>query len=139
MRAIASAVAVVLGLSLTVAVATAAEDKKDQPEHGSGEKLKHYIQLKGKFDKDGFHISAIKEGGPGQMLKKEAKGDPMAMLEAGDVIVEVNGTKIKSQADYAKAMNSAKDPDNIEIKVKDVNSGEVGTWYASSKSEPFDD
>jgi S1-C subfamily serine protease len=139
MKAIASAVAVVLSLFFLTGVSPARDDKKDQPEHGSGEKLKHYLQVKGSWSKDGFRIGAVKEGGPGQMLKREPKGDPMAMLESGDVIVEVNGTKIKSQADYAKAMNSAKDPDNIELKVRDVNSGEVATWYATSKDEPYDD
>jgi hypothetical protein len=141
MVALRSGAVAVLGLVLLAGAVQAAPDDqkgKDQPEYGSGEKLKRYIQARGWWDKQGFHITAIKRGGPATKLRREPGAEPSGYLEPGDAIVEVAGTRIESQVDYAGAMNGAKDPNNIAIKVRDRNSGKVYTWYIGSKSSPFE-
>jgi S1-C subfamily serine protease len=80
--------------------------------------LKHCLKVKGYFDKDGFNIEEIEEGGPATQLT----GAGMS-LEKGDIITQVDGKPIKSAADYAKAMNGAADPAKVKLRVRDVNSG----------------
>jgi hypothetical protein len=48
----------------------------------------------------------------------------------------VEGTKITSMQDFAKAINGAKDQDKITIKVRD-RSGQVTTWVVGSRESPF--
>jgi S1-C subfamily serine protease len=85
--------------------------------------LKYYLQVNGAFDDDGFTIESVTEGGPAAMLMA-ADGSP-AMMEAGDVITEIEGKAVKSPKDYAKALNDAKDHTKIKIKLKDVRTGDV--------------
>ena len=101
-----------------------------------GVKPKRYIQVQGVWETNGFRITAVKPGGP---ATKMTNGATTWCLEPGDVIVEVEGTKIESQVDYTNAVNGAANPDKIEIKVWDCRWGKVYTWYVGSKSGPFDD
>jgi membrane-associated protease RseP (regulator of RpoE activity) len=139
MAALRNGVLAVLGTLLLLGGWTShavAEDKdKGEPEAGAAAQLKRYIQVRGTWGNDGFRVTAVKQDGPAAKLKS-ADGKTEAALQPGDVIVEVEGTKITSEADYAKAMNGAKNPDKIEIKVKDT-SGKVNTWYVGSKDNPF--
>jgi S1-C subfamily serine protease len=120
--------------------ATAQQDDKGNSEggYGSAAKIARFIQARGIWGKDGFTIMAVKPGGPATRMRS-ADGKTVASLEPGDQIVEVAGTKIESQVDYARAMNGAKDPQRIEIEVRDRSSGKVYTWYVGSKDSPFAD
>jgi S1-C subfamily serine protease len=80
--------------------------------------LKYCLKVTGYFDKDGFNIEEVEPGGPAAQLSGGA-----AMMEKGDIIVEVEGKKIKSAQDYVKAINGAEDHTKIKIKVRDVRTG----------------
>jgi membrane-associated protease RseP (regulator of RpoE activity) len=80
--------------------------------------LKYALKVKGYFDGDGFNIEEVDPCGPAAKLSGGT-----AMMEKGDIIVEVEGKKIKSAQDYAKAINGAADSTRIKIKVRDVRSG----------------
>ena len=116
----------------------AQQDDQDKPEGGYGSvaELKRFVQVKGIWTKEGYIITAVKPDGPATKMTS-ADGKTKAAIEPGDVIVEVERTKIESQTDYARAMNGAKDPQRIEMRVRDRNSGNVYTWYAGSKDSPF--
>jgi S1-C subfamily serine protease len=94
--------------------------------------LKYYLQVKGAFDEDGFTLEAVEPGGPAAMLTNE-DGTGNVMLEAGDVIKEVDGKAVKSAKDYAKALNDAKDHTKIKLKIVDVRTGNELTCLASAK------
>jgi S1-C subfamily serine protease len=81
--------------------------------------LKYCLKVKGYFDKDGFNIEDIEEGGPATHLMGAGTS-----LEKGDIITQVDGKSVKSAADYAKAMNGAADHANVKLRVRDVNSGQ---------------
>jgi hypothetical protein len=80
--------------------------------------LKYSLKVVGYFDKDGFNIEEVEPGGPAAQLS-----GGIAMMEKGDIIVEVDGKKIKSAQDYVKAINGAADHTKIAIKVRDVRTG----------------
>jgi len=84
--------------------------------------LKYCLKVKGYFDDKGFHIEEVAEDGAGYKLNR-ADGETLRM-EKGDIITEVDGKKIKSAQDYAKALNGAADHSKTKIKVRDVNSGD---------------
>ena len=86
--------------------------------------LKYCLKVKGYFDSDGLNIEEVDEQGPAAKLTDPAGGEPMKM-EKGDIITEVEGKKIKSAEDYAKALNGAAVHTKTKIKVKDVRSGDV--------------
>jgi S1-C subfamily serine protease len=130
---------VFLALALLVCGPVGAQqDKKAKPEGGDGAaaKLNRFIQVQGVWAKDGYTVTAVKRDGPATQMKS-ADGKTVASLKPGDKIVEIEGTKIESPNDYAKAINTAKDAQKIEIKVRDRNSGKVDTWYVGSKESPF--
>jgi C-terminal processing protease CtpA/Prc len=81
--------------------------------------LKYCLKVKGYFDKAGFNIEEIGDGGPATHLTGAG-----TMLEKGDIITKVDGKSIKSAADYAKALNGAADHDKVKLTVRDVNSSE---------------
>jgi S1-C subfamily serine protease len=83
--------------------------------------LKYCLKVKGRFTDKGFVIDVVDPDGPAAMLDLNGQ---VAMMEKGDIIVEVDGKKVKSAEDYAKALNGAKDASKIPIKVKDVNTGQ---------------
>src|SRR5882762_2556376 len=68
--------------------------------------LKYCLKVKGHFTDKGFEIEFVDPDGPAAMLDLNGQ---VAMMEKGDVIVEVDGKKVKSAEDYAKALNGAKD------------------------------
>ncbi len=80
--------------------------------------LKYCLKVKGFFDDKGFHIEEVEAGGPATQLS-----GGMAMMEKGDIIVEVEGKPVKSPQDYAKAMNGAADHTKVKLKIRDVNTG----------------
>jgi S1-C subfamily serine protease len=92
--------------------------------------LKYALKVKGYFANDGFHIEEVDENGPAFRLDDGNGG--LAMMEKGDIIVEVDGKSVKSPADYAKAMNGAADHNKTKLKIKDVNSGNDATYYAAA-------
>lgn len=100
-------------------------------------RLKRFIQVRGDWTPQGFKVTEVKRGGPATRMKSVI-GNPVS-LEPGDVIVEVEGIKIKSQEDYIRAMNNAPDPDRISILLRDWRTGTLITCYAESKDSPFDD
>jgi S1-C subfamily serine protease len=93
--------------------------------------LKYSLKVKGFFDKDGYHIEELDDGGPAAMLH-DGQGNTIAMMEKGDIIVEVDGKKIKSADDYVKAMNGVADSTKIKLKVKDVNTGQDADFHANA-------
>jgi ribosomal protein S6E (S10) len=94
--------------------------------------LKYALKVKGYFGKDGFNMEEVEADGPATHLAMEAGGEGNAMLEKGDIILEVDDKPIKTVEDYAKAMNGAADHSKTKIKVKDVNTGEHQTFYADA-------
>ncbi len=89
--------------------------------------LKYCLKVKGYFADDGFHLDEVDAGGPAFKLN-----GGQVMLEKGDIITEVDGKKIKSAQDYAKAMNAA-DPANVKLKVRDINSGQEMDFTAEAE------
>jgi len=51
----------------------------------------------------------------------------------GDIIVEVDGKKVTSPDDYAKAINGVSDHEKIKLKIKDKNTGKDVEYYASAR------
>jgi len=94
--------------------------------------LKYSLKVQGYFGKDGYHLEELDKEGPAAMLADADGNRPVAMLEKGDVITEVDGKKIKSAQDYAKAMNGAADHTKIKVKIRDVNSGNEVEYYADA-------
>jgi S1-C subfamily serine protease len=83
--------------------------------------LKYCLKVKGYFSNDGFHIEEVDSDGPATRLSN-ADGQTVG-LEKGDIITEVDGKRIKSPQDYAKAMNGTADHAKTKIKVRDVRTG----------------
>src|SRR5438876_723432 len=54
--------------------------------------LKYYLQVSGYFDKQGYNIEKITDGSPVTQLSDD--NGNMAMMEVGDIIVEVDGKKV---------------------------------------------
>jgi S1-C subfamily serine protease len=94
--------------------------------------LKHALMVKGYFAAAGFHIEEVDADGPAARMSDAAGNEGVAMMEKGDVVTEVDGKRIKSASDYAKAMNGAKDPAKIKVKVRDVNTGREVEFYADA-------
>jgi ribosomal protein S6E (S10) len=146
------AATLLLGQGASLVVGSAARDVKEKPKDaatfddnkatltqtvdGKEKKkdidLKYALKVKGYFDKDGFNMEEVEAGGPAAQLAVVAGGEGNAMLEKGDIILEVDDKPIKSVEDYAKAMNGAADHSKTKVKVKDVNSGEHQTFYADA-------
>jgi len=103
----------------------------DGKEKTSKVDLKYCLKVKGYFDKDGFNIEEVDADGPAFKLTDPDSGG-VAMLEKGDIIIEVDGKKIKSAEDYAKAINGAADHTKTKIKVKDVRSGDAKDFTADA-------
>jgi S1-C subfamily serine protease len=132
-------VLVLPSLLLLLCGATLAQDGETEKAEGgytSAAKITRFIQVRGYWSKNGYTITAVKQGGPATRMENP-DGKTVASMEPGDRIVEVEGIKIASQVDYAMAMDGAKDPQRIEMKVRDRNSGNVYTWYIGSKESPF--
>ncbi len=131
---------------LAAATLASAEDKKEKPkaslddatgtltetvdgkEKKSKLDLKYFLKVKGYFADDGFHIEDVDPDGPAAKLS-----GGQAMMEKGDIITEVDGKKIKSAQDYAKAMNGAADHATTKLKVRDVNSGQEQEFTADAE------
>jgi len=92
--------------------------------------LKYALKVRGYFDKDGFNMEEVDADGPASKLIDG--GGEVALLEKGDIITEVDGKKVKSAQDYAKAMNGVADPAKIKLKVRDVNTGKEIEFSASA-------
>jgi len=114
------------GAKLDDATATLTESV-DGKEKTSKLDLKYCLKVKGFFANDGFHLEEVDAAGPAVKLN-----GGQVMLEKGDIITEVDGKKIKSAQDYAKAMNAA-DPANIKLKVRDINSGQEMDFTAEAE------
>jgi hypothetical protein len=93
--------------------------------------LKYSLKVKGYFANDGFHIEEVDEDGPAGHLGGP-DGSQNVRMEAGDIIAEIEGKKIKSADDYVKAMNSAADHAKTKLKVRDVNSGDYAALVADA-------
>ncbi|HEV3083961.1 MAG TPA: PDZ domain-containing protein [Gemmataceae bacterium] len=94
--------------------------------------LKYYLQVSGYFDKQGYNIEKITEGSPVTQLSDD-NGNNAIMLEVGDIIVEVDGKKVTTPQEYAKALNNVADPEKIKLKVKDKNTGNDIDLYVSAR------
>jgi membrane-associated protease RseP (regulator of RpoE activity) len=92
--------------------------------------LNYCLKVKGYFQADGFHIDEVDAGGPAATLSNADTAN--AQMEKGDIITEVDGKRIKSAQDYAKAMNSAADHAKTKVKVRDVNSGQEAEFDAAA-------
>jgi S1-C subfamily serine protease len=135
MKRFAGNAIVTAALLVGASAAPAVDVEKGQPEYGTQVQLKRYLQVRGWWSKDGLRIASVRPMGPATRMVSP-DGQTTASLEPGDTIVEVEGTKIESEADYAQAMNGAADPNHIEIKVRDVRSGKIYTWFVGSKNKP---
>jgi S1-C subfamily serine protease len=93
--------------------------------------LKYCLKVKGYFTKDGLHVEELDGDGPAAMLH-DADGNAVAMMEVGDAITEVDGKKVKSAEEYAKALNGAADPDKVKLKVRDKNTGNDFEYYVKA-------
>jgi hypothetical protein len=93
--------------------------------------LKYSLKVDGYFDDDGFNIENLDAGGPAENLM-DAAGNATARMEKGDIIVEINGKKLKTAADYVKALNDAADPMKIKLKIRDVNTGKDQEFYVGA-------
>jgi hypothetical protein len=98
--------------------------------------LKYVIRVRGYFDQGGFMIEAVTPDGPATRLK-DAGGMPAGSLEAGDVILEVDGKPVKSPDDYAKAINAASDPKRLKLKIRSTApGGDIDTLYVIARTRP---
>jgi len=95
-------IGVMAALFVAAGAAPAIDVEKGQPEYGTQVQLNRYLQVRGWWSKDGLRIAAVRRGGPATRMTSP-DGQTTAAIEPGDTIVEVQGTKIESQADYAKA------------------------------------
>jgi len=93
--------------------------------------LKYYLQVSGYFDKQGYNIEKITDGSPVTQLADD--NGNTAMMEVGDIIVEVDGKKVTTPQEYAKALNNVADPAKIKLKVKDKNTGNDVDFYVSAR------
>lgn len=82
---------------------------------------KRSLHVRGHFEKDGFHLDEVYEDGPATKLTTVGMGEQPALLEKGDIIAEVDGKKVTTAAEYVAALDGAKDPAKVHIKVIDVN------------------
>jgi S1-C subfamily serine protease len=82
---------------------------------------KRCLKVRGTIDQDGFRLQEVTEGGPAMRLTTIGDGGQPAELEKGDIVVEVDGKKIRSAADYVAALDGAKDAEKVRIKVIDIN------------------
>jgi hypothetical protein len=96
--------------------------------------LKYSLKVKGYFDKDGFTIEELDNDAPVASLH-DADGNEVGAAEKGDMIKELDGKAIKSAKDYVKAVNEAKDPSKIKIKLRDVNTGMDQEFYVAAKKQ----
>jgi S1-C subfamily serine protease len=94
--------------------------------------LKYYLQVSGYFDKQGYNIEKITDGSPVTQLSDD-NGNNAIMMEVGDIIVEVDGKKVTTPQEYAKALNNVADPEKIKLKVKDKNTGNDIDLYVSAR------
>jgi len=116
---------------------TRADEKKKEPtEPPRPDKLKRFIQVQVDFTSKGLRIVAVKRDGPAARAKSP-DGKTTASLRRGDMIEEVEGAKVKSEADYVKALNGAADPNSIHLKVRDRATGQVNEWVVGSADSPF--
>jgi S1-C subfamily serine protease len=91
---------------------------------------KRCLKVRGTIDQDGFRLQEVTEGGPATRLTTVGMGEQPAELEKGDIIIEVDGKKIRSAADYVAALDGAKDPEKVRIKVIDINTGQAMEFTA---------
>jgi len=94
--------------------------------------LKYSLGVQGTIDQDGYHLEEVDKDGPAAMLSDPSGDCPVAVLEQGDIITEVDGKKVRSAQDYAKAMNGAPDHNKIKLRVRDVNTGKQLEYYAKA-------
>ncbi|HLN31826.1 MAG TPA: protein kinase [Gemmataceae bacterium] len=100
--------------------------------------LRYYLQIAGAFGDDGFTVEEVQPGGPATHLSTD-KG--MTNLEAGDIILEMDGKAVKSPDDYAKVLNGVKDHTKIKLKIRDVRTGNDLSCTVTAKergSKPTD-
>ena len=82
------------------------------------------LQVTGTFlpDSGGLKITEEPKSGPGANM--EVPGDPnqKGILEAGDIIIEVEGKKFKDRREFLDLMNAAytKNDGNVRITVRDA-------------------
>ena len=94
--------------------------------------LKYYLQVSGYFDKQGYNIEKITDGAPVTQLADD-NGNVTMTMEVGDIIVEVDGKKVTTPQEYAKALNNVADPAKVKLKVKDKNTGNDVDFYVSAR------
>ena len=94
--------------------------------------LKYSLKVKGYFDADGFNIEEFDMDGPAAKLTDAAGTGQTAILDKGDIIVAVDGKRIKSAQDYVKAINGAADHTKIKLKIRDVRSGQEAEFLADA-------
>jgi S1-C subfamily serine protease len=93
--------------------------------------LKYSLKVDGYFDDDGFNIEGLDRDGPAAKLMDDA-GNQTAILEKGDIVVEIDGKKVKTPKEYMEALNKAADPMKIKLKIRDVNTGNDQVFYAAA-------
>jgi PDZ domain-containing secreted protein len=85
--------------------------------------------------KGGLEVTDIPEGSALlQMRTDTAKSDNpgVAMMEVGDIITHVNGNEVASVEELIFALSTAKDKDDVQLVVKDKNSGNAIVLYATA-------
>jgi S1-C subfamily serine protease len=94
--------------------------------------LKYYLQVSGYFDKDGFNIEKVTKDGPATQLRDD-DGNGGVTLEAGDIILELDGFKVTTPEEYAKAINGVGDHEKVKLKIRDKNTGNDVVFYATAR------
>lgn len=88
-----------------------------------------------KHKEAGVKIESVVEAGPLQQMRAGPKGGEERggwMADPGDVITHVNGYAVKDVKDVICAVNAAKDHEDIQLVVKDVNNGKPFVFYVSA-------
>jgi hypothetical protein len=125
---------------------------KEQPDEGprvvtakSGKATK--VKMPAKAYKLGFTGEPLKDGGIKVVslsdstaltgMRSEAgKGDPgMVSAEAGDIVTHANGYAVNTFEELLVALSTAKKPEDVQIVIKDVNTGKNFVFYVSATKQ----
>lgn len=94
--------------------------------------LRWRLLILAEFTDRGAKVVSVNPAGPGAWMYRLDMGQPIrGILEPGDVITAVDGTPIRSQADYYTALN-ASNRGKIRVAVIDRNTGRELVWDAQA-------
>jgi S1-C subfamily serine protease len=87
----------------------------------------------GWFDEQGLHVTGLAADTSLNDLRTRPYGrGSRIMLERGDIIGSIDGRRVPDLERFRAALNEADDPENIRLRVIDVRTGRVLTFYAAA-------